>query len=61
MESILAQSICLSYFLVDCVCAHGFRNGVVEGGVKKGDTLDFGKLCSAMTDNFQCGKVVAIS
>jgi hypothetical protein len=58
MESILAQAVRLGDFLVDRVCAHGFRDCVVEGGVEEGDALYVWKLGFAMADDFQCGKIV---
>ena len=32
---------------------------MMEGGVKEGDALDFGKFGFAMADYFQCGKIVS--
>lgn len=54
MESVLAQAIRLGDFLVDSVCAHGFRDGVMKGGVKEGDAPDLGQLGSAVSNYFQC-------
>lgn len=53
VKSVFAQTIRLGDILIDRVCAHGFRDGLMEGRVEKGNALDFGKLAFAVTNYFQ--------
>lgn len=53
MEPVLSQAICLGHFLVDRVCAHWFRDGVMKGGVKKGNAPDLRQLGSAVAHYLQ--------
>jgi hypothetical protein len=50
MESILAQTIRLGYFLVDWVCAYGFGDSLVESRVEVGDASNVGELYLAQAD-----------
>lgn len=60
MKPVFTQPSLLCDFLIDGVCAHMLREGLVERRVEVGDVLHIGQLFHARTNNLQRGEIVSI-